>query len=83
MQIQAEKEIYGWDFMFPGKPLLIGQKVAVNECCEYSGDWPGEYVISGVNIDHYERINITITPTLDSVGCEHTDGWRVDQLHPV
>jgi hypothetical protein len=63
------------------KPLRLGTLVKVAPDNEYASDWPGTYLITGLNWDpQRHKINITIADDVDDGGA---DGWDPDDLIPV
>ena len=79
----TEQELNYWNMTFPTSPLQLGTKVKVNPNNEYYEDWKGEFVISGISLNAFHKINITIAPNLQAVGCHHSDGWSVYDLRAV
>jgi hypothetical protein len=68
-------------------PFRLGSKVKVAASNPYASEWPGTYVVTGMEWD-YRRgpyvFNITIASDEDIVhGHGATDGWSADDLTPA
>ena len=74
------KQLILWNLLFPTKPLQIGQKVKVSDTNEFADEWNEEYVMTGISINYYKELDITIAATLAEAG---SDGWKVCDLIPI
>jgi len=84
MAFNAQDEMNIWDQCNPDKPLRLGLPVVVSSSCEFSRDWQGQHVITGLVVDRDNKLNITIAPELISQhGCDHVDGWSINDLIAV
>lgn len=67
-------------------PFRIGSRVRVGGSYKLWRDWPGVYVVTGLNWDYQrgQKINVTIASDLEiQAGHVATDGWSVDDLEPA
>lgn len=75
------------NFMHDIVPFRIGSKVKVSPNYKFAGDWPGTYIVVGLEWK-YQRgdglINISIASDEEiEHGHGSTDGWTVDDLLPA
>jgi len=64
-----------------GRPLEVGMMVKVDSSHEYAGDWPEEYIVTGINWDNCRQIiNVTIADNWEDGGA---DGWSPEDLNPA
>ncbi|WP_257293661.1 hypothetical protein [Endozoicomonas sp. YOMI1] len=77
---RIKEQLHLWSLLYPKHPLAIGLKIKVDPENEYAAEWQGEFVITGISIDHHHRINITIADNLTDGGY---DGWGTGDLMPV
>lgn len=67
--------------------IQLGQKVTISPDCPHAAEWPGEFIVVGIEYDAKRKpgeLNITIISEAElNAGYGTTDGWTERDLIPV
>lgn len=67
-------------------PFRVGHRVTITPTHKYASEWPGEYIITGIQWDYRNGSDINISiASEDEIANRHgdTDGWAPDDLLPA